>query len=124
MFVAGKARPLPVIALGAVVLQVPLAWAFGRAFGLDGLALSLAVTTGAVLVALLATLRALGVTMKALVPGVASVAAIACVAFVPFGIALPSAAAAVAGLTAYAVLIAILRRSASRDAWRYLRDLA
>jgi O-antigen/teichoic acid export membrane protein len=124
MFVAGRARPLPAIAVGALMLQVPVAWALGRLFGLDGLALSLAVSTGAVLVALLATLRALGVTARTLLPEVASVAAIGCGAFVLADIALPAIAAAFAGLTAYAVLIISLRRAASRDAWRYLRDLA
>jgi len=124
LFVARRTRRLPAIALGALALQVPLAWSFGRAFGLDGLALALAISTGVVLVALLAILRALSVTLRALLPGVASVAAIACLAFLPFALALPALAAAAAGLIAYTVLIGVLRRSASRDAWRYLRDLA
>jgi len=124
VFVDRQTRLLPWIALGALALQVPLAWSFDRAFGLDGLAVALAISTGAVLIALLAILHALRVTLRALLPGVASVAVIALVAFVPFALALPAFAAAVVGLIAYAALIAVLRRSASRDAWRYLRDLA
>jgi hypothetical protein len=124
MFVAGRSRPLPAIALGVLVLQVPVAWALGRLFGLDGLALSLAVSTGAVLVALLGSLRALGAAAHALLPEVVSVAAIGCAAFVLADIALPAIGAAFVGLTAYVVLIMSLRRAASRDAWRYLRDLA
>ncbi len=124
VFVAGRARQLPWIAVGALALQVPLAWMLGRVIGLDGLALSLAVSTGAVLTALLVVLRALGVTMQALVPAVASVAAIACVAFVPADLVLPSSAAAVVGLVVYALLIVVLCGAPSRAAWRYLRALA
>ncbi len=124
LFVAGRVRPLPAIALAVLALQVPLAWVLGRLFGLDGLALSLAISTGAVLAALLVCLGSFTITMRALVPKVASLCAIACATFIPADLLLPGAAAAVVGLAAYAAAILLLRRATSLTAWRYLRALA
>ena len=57
-FVAGRTRALPWIALAALALQVPLAWLGVELLELDGLALSLAVSTLLVLAALLVELDA------------------------------------------------------------------
>jgi peptidoglycan biosynthesis protein MviN/MurJ (putative lipid II flippase) len=124
LFVADRVRPLPAIAIGVLVLQVPLAWLLAQLFGLDGLALSLAISTGAVLAALLVCLGAFTITTRALVPKVASLVAIACATFIPAGLLLPGAAAAVVGVVAYATVILLVRRTISLTAWRYLRALA
>ena len=74
-FVAGRTRGLPWIALGALALQVPLAWAGAEVLELDGLALALAVSTLLVLAALLVELNALGGTIRRLGAAAAFVAA-------------------------------------------------
>ena len=124
VFVAGPGRALPVIAGAAVVLQVGLAWVGQRLFGLDGLALSLAVTTGAVLAALLAGLRALGPTARGLGLAAFTVAAGTVIAYVPPGLLLPAVAAAAVGLGVYAALLAVVRPAGFLEAWHYLRTLA
>lgn len=123
VFVVGRGRALPVLAVAAVVLQVGLAWAGQRLFGLDGLALSLAGTTGVVLAALLAGLRALGPTARGLGLAALTVAAGTVLAYVPPGLLLPAVAAAATGLAIYAALVAVVRPTGFRDAWRYLRAL-
>ena len=57
LFVRGRARELPLLALGALVVQVPVEWAMREAFGLAGIAGGMAVTTALVLAALLASLE-------------------------------------------------------------------
>ncbi len=124
VFVGGHGRALPLIAVAAVLLQAGVAFAGQRLFGLDGLALALAVTTGAVLVALLVVLDALGPTARGLGLAALTVAAGVTVAFVPPGLLLPSVAAAAVGLAAYALLVLVARPSGLRQAWQYLRALA
>ena len=124
VFVAGKGRLLPLIAVGAVGLQVGVAWAGQTLFGLDGLALALAVTTAAVLTALLAQLGALGPTARGLVLAALTVAAGVAVAYVVPGLLLSAVPSAVVGLGVYALLVGFVRPAGLRDAWRYLRALA
>jgi hypothetical protein len=71
VFVANRERRLPLLALAAVVLQVPLAFAGQVLAGLDGLALSLAVTTTLVLVGMLRYLNALRATARGLLEAAA-----------------------------------------------------
>ena len=123
VFVAGRGRALPVIAVAAVVLQVGLAWTGQRLLGLDGLALALAATTGAVLAALLAGLRALGPTARGLGLAALTVAAGTVLAYLPAGLLLPAVAAAAVGLGVYVALLAVVRPAGFLDAWRYLRTL-
>ena len=124
MLVSGHGRVLPLIAVAAVVLQVLVAWAGQRLLGLEGLALALAVTTGAVLGALLVALRALGPTARGLGLAALTVAAGAAIAYVPPGLLLPAVAGAAVGLVIYAMLVALVRPVGLRHAWRYLRALA
>ena len=124
VFVAGRGRSLPVIAALAIIVQVGLAFAGRQLLGLDGLALSLACTTGAVLAALLVGLGALGPTARGLALAALTVAAGTVLAFVPPGLLLPAVAAAVVGLGAYVALVAVVRPAGLRDAWQYLRSLA
>jgi hypothetical protein len=58
VLVRGRARWLPALAALAVLVQVLVAWAGRGAFGLAGVAVALGITTGGVLVALLAPLGA------------------------------------------------------------------
>lgn len=124
VFVAGRGRALPVIAVAAVVLQIGLAIAGQQLLGLDGLAVSLACTTGAVLAALLVGLGALGPTARGLGLAALTVAAGTVLAYAPPGLLLPAVAAAAVGLIAYVGLIALVRPVGLRNAWQYLRTLA
>ncbi len=124
VFVAGRGRALPVIAVAAVVLQAGLAWLGQGLFGLDGLAVSLACTTGAVLAALLAGLRALSSTARGLGLAALTVAVGAVIAYVPPGLLLSAAVGAAVGLCVYVTLLAVVRPAGLLDAWHYLRALA
>ena len=123
VFVRGRASWLPALAVGALGVQVLLAWGGSAAFGLAGIAGALAVTTALVLAALLASLRALvrtseGVLVAALVCG-----ALAAAAFGLPRLLLGPVAAAVAGVVLYAVALAVWRPRGLRQAWAYLHAL-
>ena len=124
VFVAGRSTKLPLIAVAAIAMQLVLASAGQRLFGLDGLALALAVTTAAVLAALLQGLRALGPTAKGLVLASLTITAATALAYVPPSFVLPAAAAAAVGLCVYAALLVIARPAGFLAAWHYLRALA
>ena len=123
-FVSGRTRGLPWIALGALALQVPLAWAGAEVLELDGLAFALAVSTLLVLAALLVELNALGGTIRRLGAAAAFVAALTLIAFVPPALLLGAIASAVVGLPLYVILLAALRPQSLRDSWHYLRALS
>jgi O-antigen/teichoic acid export membrane protein len=123
VFVRGRGRWLPLLAAGALGLQVLVEWGARAAFGLAGVAAGLALTTAVVLVVLLAALGAL-VRVSA---GVA-IAAIACgcVAVLSFGlprIVVGPVAAAAIGLVVYAAALAVWRPPGLRHAWAYVRTL-
>jgi putative peptidoglycan lipid II flippase len=122
-FVADRTRGLPWIGLGAVTLQMPLAWAGWEAFELVGLALALAISTLAALASVLAELGVLRAVARGLVRATATLAALTLLAFVPPALLLGSVAAAVTGALLYLVLVAALRPRGLRGAWEYLRAL-
>jgi O-antigen/teichoic acid export membrane protein len=122
-FVAGRTRGLPWIALAALVLQVPLAWAGSSLLDLDGLALSMGLTTLAILGALLRELDAFRETARELAVAALVVAGLAVLAFLPPALILGSIASALVGGLAYAVLLAVLRPRGLVAGWRYLRAL-
>ena len=124
VFVAGRTRRLPLVALVSLAIHVPLAWAAGEIAGLEGLALALAITTAFVLCWLLHMLGALGEAARGLLVAAGTVALFAAVAFVPVGIALTAGVAAAVGLLVYVALVAVVRPRGLLDAWRYLRALA
>jgi hypothetical protein len=123
VFVRGRARWLPLLAAGALGLQVLVEWGARAAFGLAGVAAGLALATAAVLVVLLAALGALvrvsaGVAIAAIVCG--------CVAVLSFGlprIVVGPVAAAAIGLVVYAAALAVWRPPGLRHAWAYVRTL-
>jgi hypothetical protein len=123
LFVVGRGRGLPLLAVVVVAVHVPIAWLGQMLGGLDGLALSLALTTWLALAAMLARLGAVVPTVRGLLTAAAAVAAIALLAFAPPGIVLEPVAAAAAGLALYAVILATVRPPGLRAAWRYLRAL-
>jgi O-antigen/teichoic acid export membrane protein len=122
-FVTGRTRALPWIGLAALVVQVPLAWLGATLLDLDGLALSLAITTSLVCGALLWQLRVLGEAAPGLVTAAATIAAIAVLAFVAPSLLLGSVAAAALGLVAYVALLALVHPRGLADGWHYLRAL-
>jgi hypothetical protein len=121
--VADRTRGLPWIGLGAIAVQVPLAWAGWEAFELTGLAIALGASTLAVLVAVLAELGVLAPVLRGLALAAATLAALVLAAFVPVALLLGPVAAATAGLALYVVLVAVLRPRGLRAAWDYLRAL-
>jgi O-antigen/teichoic acid export membrane protein len=123
VFVAGRGRALPVIAIAAIVIQVGLALVGQKLFGLNGLALALAATTAAVLGALLSGLGALGPTARGLVTAAVTVAVGAVLAYGPPSLLLAPIAAAALGLCVYLALLAVARPPGLVAAWRYLRAL-
>ncbi len=123
VFVAGETRALPWVGAAALALQVPLAWGAQELAGLYGLGLSLAVSTGVVLVGLLHVLRVPAAAVRGLVVAAGCVAAIAGAAFVPPAAVLGSFAAAATGLLLYSALVAVVRPPGLRAAWAYLRSL-
>jgi hypothetical protein len=126
LFVAGRDRPLPLLAAGALAVHVPVTWAAVALLELDGAALALTISTLAVLAALLLLLspRVLATTASGLANAAALVAALAVAAFGLAGVALPAAVAAAAGLALFGVLLlAAARRLGLPQAWGYLRAL-
>jgi hypothetical protein len=123
LFVAGRGKGLPLLAVVVVAVHVPIAWLGQVLGGLDGLALALALTTSVALAAMLARLGAVAATVRGLLTAAAIVAGIALAAFVPPGIVLEPVAAATAGLALYALILATVRPPGLRAAWRYLRAL-
>jgi hypothetical protein len=123
-FVAGRTRGLPWIALAALALQVPLAWAGARLLELDGLALSLGLTTLLILGALLRELHALAEAARRLTLAALVVAALTVAAFLPPALVLGSVSSALVGVAVYAALLALLRPRGLVAGWRYLRALA
>jgi hypothetical protein len=123
-FVAGRTRPLPLIALTALVLQVPLAWGLVAVLELDGLALALAFTTCLVLGALLTELGIAAQAARGLLTAAGMVAGIGVAAFVPVALVFGSFVSAALGLVVYVVLLALIRPRGLVTSWQYLRALA
>jgi len=123
VFVRGRARWLPFLALAALGAQVVVEWGARAAFGLAGVAAGLAATTALVLAVLLARLGALRRVARGL-----CVAALVCGGLGALAFGLPKLvvgpyAAAVAGLVAYALVLALWRPAGLRQAWAYVRTL-
>jgi hypothetical protein len=122
-FVVGRLRLLPLIGAVALVVQIVLAWIGSGLFELDGLAVSLALTTLLVLVLLLRQLDALGLGLRGIARAAAAIAGVAIVAFLPVGLVLGSVAAAIAGLVLYVGVLAVWRPAGLTGSWGYLRAL-
>ena len=125
LFVLGRRRPLPVLAVAALIVDVPIEWAARSAFGLTGVALGLAVTTVLVFAALLAVLSAhtLARVAEGLVVPVLGIGALGALAFGVAAHLLDPIPAAALGLALYAGLLAAMRPRGLRAAWGYVRAL-
>ena len=125
LFVAGRERRLPLLAIGALLLHVVLAWAAAKAFELDGVALALTLSTLVVLTALLALLspHVLAESGRRLALGAAAIGALALLAFGAPAWLLPDTAAALLGVAAFGALLVAVRERGLRQAWGYLRTL-
>ncbi|MFL5955246.1 MAG: hypothetical protein ACJ76I_14180 [Gaiellaceae bacterium] len=125
LFVLEKPRVLVPLAVALPLVQIPVAYVLGRLFGLEGLAVSLAVTTAAALVVLMNALSrdALVEVAAGLARVAATVVAIALLAFLLPSLVFGGTGAAVVGIVAYGVLLALARRLGLAQAWAYARAL-
>ncbi len=123
VFVRGRARWLPVLAIAALGIQVLVEWAARAVSGLDGVAVGLGITTGVVLVALLFSLGAVEASIRGILIATTTCGAVAVAAFgLPRLVVGPVAAAAV-GLIAYFAVLGLWRPRGLRQAWAYMRTL-
>ena len=123
LFVRGRARWLPLLAVAALAAHVLIEWG-GRALGgLGGVAGGMALTTAGVLAVVLAALAALRQTVVLLVPAAAVIGGIAVASFGLPALVLESLAAAAVGLVIYVAVLAVARPSGLRHAWSYLHSL-
>jgi peptidoglycan biosynthesis protein MviN/MurJ (putative lipid II flippase) len=122
-FVAGRLRALPWIGLAALAVQLPLAWIGVELLDLDGLALSLALSTLVVLAAVLAQLGAARTGLRGVAVAAAVIGALTCAAFLPPALVARGVVAAAVGLVLYAALVAVVRPRGLTASWAYLRAL-
>jgi hypothetical protein len=122
-FVVGRLRLLPLIGAVALVAQLLLAWIGSELFELDGLAVSLALTTLLVLGLLLRELDAVSPGLWGIARAAVVIAGVAVIAFLPLGLAVGSVAAAIAGVAVYAGVLAVWRPAGLTGSWSYLRAL-
>jgi hypothetical protein len=123
IFVVERGRILPLLAIAALLIQVPVAWGGSRIGGLAGIAVGLAVTTTGILVALLAALEALTATLRGLLVAMLVCGLLSAAAFAGAYVFLPPLPAAVAGLAVYACVLAIWRPRRLVSSWNYLTGL-
>jgi hypothetical protein len=123
LFVRGRARWLPLLAVAALAAQVPVEWAARSWLGLAGIGAGMAVTTAGVLVALLRALGALRAVARGLVAAAAVLGGTAALCFVAPRIVLGEVPAAAVGLVLYVGVLATWRPSGLQAAWLYVRGL-
>ena len=125
LFVAGKERRLPLLAVTALLLDVAVTWLAVDAFELDGAALALTLSTLLVLAVLLTLLSAhvLAESGRRLALGAAAVGGLALLAFAVAAWLLPDTGAALLGLAVFGTLLVLLRDRGLQQAWGYLRTL-
>jgi hypothetical protein len=124
VFVVARGARLPLIALGVLVLHVPIAFAGEALAGLWGLAAALAVTTAVALSWMLVLLDALPATVGELAVAAGTVAALVVAAYGLAALLLDGGAAAAAGTALFVLAVAVLRPPGLRASWTYLRELA
>jgi hypothetical protein len=123
LFVRGRARWLPALAVGALVLQVLVEWALRAAFGLAGVALGVAVTTVGILAVIAASLGTLGAVARGVLTAAAVCGVAAAAAYLLPRVVVGAVAAAVVGTVVYAAALLAWRPPGLRDAWAYARTL-
>jgi hypothetical protein len=125
LFVVRRERVLVPLGAAAIAAHAAIAYGLREAFGMPGIAISLAVSTLLVVAVLLYELspRMLVLTVVGLARVVAVVGAVAGAAFVGPTLVTGGFLAAGAGLALYALALAAIRPKPLRDAWAYLRVL-
>jgi hypothetical protein len=125
VFVMERKRYLVGLAVAAVLAHVPITIGLREAFGLNGVALALAVTTALVLVALTVAVspRMLALSAAGLGRLALGVGAVAAASFGVLSLFLGDVSAAAAGLVLYAALLVAVRPRGLREAWSYVRAL-
>jgi hypothetical protein len=125
LFVVERPAVLLPLAPVALALHVPISLALRSAFGLDGLALALMVSTALVLVVLLAAVSPRMLELASLGIGRVTVllSALAAAAFGLGALVLSGIPAAAAGLAVYAAVLTLVRPRGLREAWAYVRVL-
>jgi peptidoglycan biosynthesis protein MviN/MurJ (putative lipid II flippase) len=125
LFVAERPRVLVPLAVALPLVQVPIAWGLGEAWGLDGLAISLALTTFAALAVLMGGLsrRTLALATVGLGRLAVLVSVLVALSFGVLAAAVGGIPAAVGGLAAYVLLLGLTLRLGLGDAWLYMRRL-
>ncbi len=123
LFVRGRARWLPLLAVSALGAQVLVEWAGSAWLGLAGIVAGMAVTTAGVLAVLLISLAALPATSRGVLAAAATCAAPALVGFGIASLFLGAAPAAVLGFVLYAGALALWRPHGLVASWVYLRHL-
>jgi hypothetical protein len=125
LFVLEKPRVLVPLAALILAIDIPLSLGMRSLLELRGLVLSLAIATFLVNVALMAavSLRMLSLTVVGLLRTALLIAALTVVSFGAADLVLNGAAAAVAGLAIYVLVLVVLRPRGLLDAWRYVRAL-
>jgi O-antigen/teichoic acid export membrane protein len=125
LFVAGRDRRLPLLAVAALVFHLVVTWVAVSLFELDGAAVALTVSTFAVLVALLLLLspQVLSQGARGLLFGAAVTGGLALAAFGAASLLLPEEPAAAVGAVVFAGLLVAARSLGFQQAWGYLRTL-
>jgi len=123
VFVRGRARWLPVVAVAALGIQVLVEWAARSLFGLAGVAVGLGITTAFVLVALLFSLGAVAASIRGILVATATCGVVAVAAFALPRLVVGPVAAAAVGLIAYFAVLGLWRPRGLRHAWAYMRTL-
>ena len=125
LFIAGRTKVLPALAVAALLVHIPFALAGRELLGIEGIALTLAVTTSLVLTALLALVSraTLAAAARGLLGAVTITGAIAAACFGLASIPLSGFAAAALGLAGYVAVLVVVRPAGLRAAWAYLHAL-
>jgi peptidoglycan biosynthesis protein MviN/MurJ (putative lipid II flippase) len=125
LYVLERSRVLVPVAIGAVLVHIPLTVVLRELAGLEGIVVALGISTLGVLAVLLLALsrRALRDAVVSLARIAIVVGAIAAVAFGAFALLASDVVAALGGLAAYALGLALVRPAGLREAWAYLHEL-
>lgn len=123
LFVRGRARWLPALAVAILGAHVLVEWAGRSAFGLAGIAAGMAVTTAVTLAALLLPLGSLVGALRGLAVAAAVCGGLATLVFGLPRIVLGAVPAAAVGLVLYVVVLLAWRPAGLRSAWSYARAL-
>lgn len=125
LFVMHRTRLLIPLALGAVILDVPISIAGREWWGLTGVTVALGVSTLLLVLGLMASLsmRMLALAVVGLGRLSLLVGAATALAFGGASLVLSAVPAAAAGLGLYALILVALRQLGLSEAWHYVRAL-